>query len=455
MSKLSQRYISFSDFLLGEDQGDLYDHNIGEFYYETPDYDYNVQIQGALQPFRDMRKDFYSTFIPYDSWKSVLSELLQPFKGILNIGKMIFNTVGVPVVFLLCIFFICIEPSTFFNFMRINCRRSVSWLLDGFASGIRGITQLLSTPLTYSFKMPLRGILTVRNKNTKPKEKKLSALEGLTIGPNTVISSLLKPEELVIFYTTSKVLLKLDVEETWGKKSKEFSEKPRLQLNQSYKSYCASAFVLRSRIIQAVKNPETSYFEINQLFAEVLSGGYEKLRPLLIDKIDVNFDVRSYRSPSILSSFLHLAANQGDAELTNHLLDKGANIDRVGSGFMYAGEDSAWMKDYGYTPLGIAAANGHVECVEALIAREARIDFTSIADGDTPLHRAARNGHLNCVIALIRANARVDLLNREQYLAVDLAHQNKHSNCVKYITEHIQQNEIRVPVTNSNTCVIL
>jgi ankyrin repeat protein len=61
----------------------------------------------------------------------------------------------------------------------------------------------------------------------------------------------------------------------------------------------------------------------------------------------------------------------------------------------------------GWTPLCIAAQEGHLAVVEALLGRGAVVD-QACADGATPLYVAAQEGHLAVVGVLLTRGAAVD-----------------------------------------------
>ena len=65
------------------------------------------------------------------------------------------------------------------------------------------------------------------------------------------------------------------------------------------------------------------------------------------------------------------------------------------------------------TPLSLAAAKGHYECIQAL-ARHPEIDIDARADyyGRTALIEAARNGHLGIVRLLVEHGADVNLADK-------------------------------------------
>ena len=64
--------------------------------------------------------------------------------------------------------------------------------------------------------------------------------------------------------------------------------------------------------------------------------------------------------------------------------------------------------DDGSTPCCMAAQNGHVEVVRALVEAEAVVDKARVDDGTTPCLIAAHYGHAEVARALIEAGADVD-----------------------------------------------
>ena len=123
----------------------------------------------------------------------------------------------------------------------------------------------------------------------------------------------------------------------------------------------------------------------------------------------------------------------------------------------------ATTKD-GDTPLHIAAASGHKECVEALLQLDAPTSLKNAAgktalhitcekghasivkivgksasllattkDGDTPLHIAAARGHKECVEALLQLDAPTSLKNAAGKTALRLACEGEHASIVKIV----------------------
>eukprot|EP00887_Chlorella_sp_A99_P000878 scaffold5.g878.t1 len=97
---------------------------------------------------------------------------------------------------------------------------------------------------------------------------------------------------------------------------------------------------------------------------------------------------------------LHLAAAQGLAAVARQLLAPAHR--RLAQP---SGKDAD-----GWSPMHHAAAGGHREVVQALLAAQAELDDMA-ADGDTPLHKATLGGHLAVVQLLTAARCQLDQRN--------------------------------------------
>jgi len=91
---------------------------------------------------------------------------------------------------------------------------------------------------------------------------------------------------------------------------------------------------------------------------------------------------------------LHKACEDGDLNQVKTLLDQGAPIDGPSG-------------KYGFTPLIAAAADGHLEVLNYLIQKQAKLD-TSDKEGSTPLLHACWEDKTDCALALINAGAHVN-----------------------------------------------
>ena len=85
---------------------------------------------------------------------------------------------------------------------------------------------------------------------------------------------------------------------------------------------------------------------------------------------------------------LFMAAENGHAEVAEALIKARCEVDKA--------------SNEGMTPLSTAAENGHAEVAEALIEAGCDVDKAD-KDGHTPLYMAAEHGHAEVVEALLRA----------------------------------------------------
>lgn len=132
-------------------------------YNETPRGHWADQFIGALQPLASMANDFQNTFTPYKSSREFLMDVAQPLRGFGNILRGLVQLVATPLFFLgntLRYALISHSFSSFFSNMILNLGRSTSWFIDGFSSIVRGATQVVATPLTWILRIPFRGIIT-------------------------------------------------------------------------------------------------------------------------------------------------------------------------------------------------------------------------------------------------------------------------------------------------------
>ncbi|XP_076326481.1 uncharacterized protein LOC143233758 isoform X2 [Tachypleus tridentatus] len=95
---------------------------------------------------------------------------------------------------------------------------------------------------------------------------------------------------------------------------------------------------------------------------------------------------------------IHLAAANGHVEIVQYLGERGAHLSA--------------LDPSGYTAIHIAAMNGHAECVEVLLDMGSEVDNVT-SDGFTPLHLAVLNASVDCCQVLISWGANI---NREDGL---------------------------------------
>jgi hypothetical protein len=100
---------------------------------------------------------------------------------------------------------------------------------------------------------------------------------------------------------------------------------------------------------------------------------------------------------------LMLAALNGDVELAQLLIAKGAEVNKKG-----------------WAPLHYAATNGHDDVVQLLIEHSAYIDAAS-PNGTTPFMMAARGDHVTTMKVLLQGGADPRLKNQIGMTALDFA----------------------------------
>jgi ankyrin repeat protein len=110
------------------------------------------------------------------------------------------------------------------------------------------------------------------------------------------------------------------------------------------------------------------------------------------------------------TSLLHVAAELGDRQAVELLLDRGARIEGV-------------KKKTGDTALHLAARSGHEDTVRILLDRGAKIE-TKDNDGQTALHLAARNGHEDTLRLLLDRGAEIEAIDENGCKALHLAARN-------------------------------
>lgn len=126
---------------------------------ETPQGKKLDQLIGSFQAYADMAHDAQYTFKRYRSFRDFLVDLFQPLRGLRNIlqgltiwvGTLIYGAGAV------------ISDLFRWNFeeLKKDLVNIVSWLNDGGARIVRGLTQIFATPFTWFLKMPLRTVKTL------------------------------------------------------------------------------------------------------------------------------------------------------------------------------------------------------------------------------------------------------------------------------------------------------
>jgi uncharacterized protein len=143
-------------------------------------------------------------------------------------------------------------------------------------------------------------------------------------------------------------------------------------------------------------NPELDAFEASAF------GVLDRLTALLADGADPNaFSADGFTA-------LHFAAFFGKPEAARLLLERGADVNPRGRG---------WMTG---TPLHSAASGRHVNVVDILLAAGADPDARQ-SGGWTPLHAGAHNGDVATVALMVTAGADLRAVNDGGESALSLA----------------------------------
>jgi ankyrin repeat protein/serine/threonine protein kinase len=121
------------------------------------------------------------------------------------------------------------------------------------------------------------------------------------------------------------------------------------------------------------------------------------------------------------STPLHIAAQEGYAEIVKILLERGA-------------DPNTENKD-GWTPLHIAAKEGHVDVVRVLLERGAYPNAKNNYGG-TPLHIAEQEGHVEIVKLLLEHGANPNAKTNGGWTPLYDAAQKGHVEIVKLLLEH-------------------
>jgi len=119
-------------------------------------------------------------------------------------------------------------------------------------------------------------------------------------------------------------------------------------------------------------------------------------------------------------TLLILASANGNLEVVNYLLNKGANVRA--------------KTDQGVSSFSLAAEKGHLEIVKALYRKNSSILEQKDKKGRTALIWAAMKGHLDVVKFLVSENADTNLQSNEGETPLLVASTNNHDDVVNFLT---------------------
>ena len=179
------------------------------------------------------------------------------------------------------------------------------------------------------------------------------------------------------------------------------------------------------------------------LIQAALNGHADAIRVLISRGAEVNKP-----EPSDGNTALHAAAQEGHLLVIELLMSKGARHDvRSNYGrtplFQAAFKEAAiCLLDHGadvnakdnlrFTPLMLAAQEGHLPLVDLLVLRGADLDLAN-NEGATPLIKAAQNGRLEVIKFLVEKVAVVDQPANDGGTALDHASLDGHLDVVQFL----------------------
>ena len=136
----------------------------------------------------------------------------------------------------------------------------------------------------------------------------------------------------------------------------------------------------------------------SEMHDAVKSGDLPRVQQLVVSGSDVNSTGVNDETPLIVASL------EGQGEIANYLLQRGAEIDARNAG--------------GLSALHAAAYAGHGDIVALLLAKGANVNDAANHFGVTPLHLAAEENHLAVVELLLKHGADPSAVERNGYTAL-------------------------------------
>ena len=137
---------------------------------------------------------------------------------------------------------------------------------------------------------------------------------------------------------------------------------------------------------------------------------------------------------------LYLAAKMGHVNAIQALVNSGAHVDcgikRSTPPWEVEEGLTVFYENYGdkETPMYIAAKNGHVDAIRALVRCGADVNAAR-QDGGTPMHAAAQNGHVNAIEILAENRADINIANEDGVTPLVLAAEMGHEDAVDFLVE--------------------
>ncbi len=206
MRKLDKSYITLFDFFLAKFPAlftPIYKHLYKRLFPERKLKNLisdSSEFIGALQPLADIVKDVVDVTKPYRSWWYAERDLWQPIYGIGNLLKgIVYLIAALPILvgMLIELAITSNDRESFAEDAAAFCLLSLSWLVDGLSSLIRGAEQLVLAPLAYLFKMTIRAAVTAYYYFNSDPEKKAFLLAENRPGIQTLVKEIRQDQDAV------------------------------------------------------------------------------------------------------------------------------------------------------------------------------------------------------------------------------------------------------------------
>ena len=152
----------------------------------------------------------------------------------------------------------------------------------------------------------------------------------------------------------------------------------------------------------------------DSLFLSAVAAGNVPVTAELLERTTININWCARQAP------ISVAARSGHLDTVAFLLERGANINTVGTG-----------RD---TAITSASMNGHLNLVEFLLDKGADITAGRTGDG-TPIREAALAGHLKVVQLLLARGANIEADGRGYWTPLSAAAEGGHYDVVEYLLD--------------------
>ena len=158
-----------------------------------------------------------------------------------------------------------------------------------------------------------------------------------------------------------------------------------------------------ARLIEAKDEADAAEIHAQPLVTAIMAGDFAEVQRLVAVGVDVNVRLPMVGSPDDDYTPLAIAAREGHADIVRALLEAGADPRRT-------------IGLFGGTALHEASYFGHADVVAAMTegreragTRTSELDAQGPYNGMTPLHDAVWHGHLEAARALVDAGAPLHL----------------------------------------------